>query len=147
MSAGTVISKLMGLGTAGVLLYDAHSSGVINSRKKYSAQIANSLPDIYSKSIKLDGYSEVGNAAKKNIFRWALDDGVTPAISSAFGYVSGAVGHLVDNVLTAGLATTAVLSKGKAGKFAAVGLLLTAGKYLFHDVLGIGKPRVFNYKT
>ena len=153
MGAVTVISKLMGIGAAGALLYDAHNAGKVNSKKQYSAQIANSLPDIYSKSIKLDGYSEVGNSAKKNVFRWALDDGVTPAISSAFGYVTGTIGHLVDNVLTAGLATTAILAKGKAGKpsivgaVAAAGLVLTAGKYLLYDVFGVGKPKPFSYKT
>ncbi len=153
MGAVTVISKLMGIGAAGALLYDAHNAGKVNSKKQYSAQIANSLPDIYSKSIKLDGYSEVGNSAKKNVFRWALDDGVTPAISSAFGYVTGTLGHLVDNVLTAGLATTAILAKGKnnkpsiVGAVAAAGLVLTAGKYLLYDVFGVGKPKPFSYKT
>lgn len=153
MDALTTITRLAGLGTAGVLLFDAHSAGKVNSKKQYSARIANSLPDTYSKSIKMDGFSEVGNGLKKNAFRWALDDGITPAISSAFGYVGGTVGHLVDNVLPAGLATVALLSKnakgniGTAGIIAGVGLALTAGKYLLFDVLGIGKPKVFDYKT
>jgi len=153
MDALTTITRLIGLGTAGVLLFDANGSGRANSKKQYSAQIANALPDIYSKSVKMDGYSDVGNGLKKNTFRWALDDGITPAISSAFGYVSGAVGHLIDNILPAGLATVALLSKnskgniGTAGKLAGVGLVLTAGKYLLFDVFGVGKPRVFDHKT
>src|SRR5574344_2752973 len=121
MGVLTVISKIIGIGAAGALLYDANGAGCVDSKKRYTAQIANSLPDSYVNSIRMEGYSKVGNAAKKNIFRWALDDNVTPAIASIGGYISGSIGHLANNVVTAGLATTAIVSKGLAGRLAAVG--------------------------
>ena len=58
MTALTKIAKLVGLGSTGVLLYDAHHKGKARARQARVSRIANSIPDAYMNSISANGYSE-----------------------------------------------------------------------------------------
>ncbi len=145
MNKFTVMSKIAGTAAAGLLLFDANSRGVVNSRKEQIRTTSNRLPDQYVNSMRMDKYSVSGNKLKQAFFKWQLDTGIPEFFAGIGGYIKGVTGNLAENVIPVALATGALMFK-KAGRFCAVGLGLCGLKYLVNDVFCIGKPKVLGDK-
>ena len=135
------ISRLLGIATAGVMLYNAGARGSRESTKMQTAVSANRISDEYYKSMRMDGYDEFGNSLKKTFFGWSLGWGLPEFKSSIKGFVGGAVSSLSDNIIPAVLATGAILSKGRFSKVCGVGLLISGVQYVATNIMGIGKPK------
>lgn len=142
MNKFTVISQIIGVASAGAMLYDANEHGVHSSKKAHVSSIANRLPDEYVASTRMENSSAITNGLKKRFFKWQLDDGIPEFFAGINGYFKGTADSLTENVIPAGLATGAILFKNVAGRFCAVGLGIIGVKYLLYDVFGIGKPKI-----
>lgn len=141
MNKFTVISKIIGATAAGVLLFDAGSFAVRNSKKESKRSLANRLPDQYVSSMRLDNPSATTNKLKKGLFKWNLDNPLPEFFAGIGGSFSGFFGSLSQNVIPAALATGALLFN-KVGRVCGVGLAVFGIKYLFSDVLNIGKKGI-----
>ncbi len=136
-----VISKAIGLTAAGMLLYDAASEGAHVSKRDQVRITANTLPDAYVNSNRMDKYSRVGNKLKKEFFNWRLSNGIPEFFAGIGGFFKGTLESLANNVLPVGLTVGALMFK-KAGRVCAAGLALCGIKYFVNDVMGVGKPKL-----
>lgn len=147
----TVISKIIGVGAAGLMLYDAGNAGKIWSDNAQGNSLKNRLPDQYLASTKLDTESAITSKIKKETFKWQLDWNVPEFFASIKGFIGGSVENLAQNIIPAALATGAVfcggvLGKGgrvgrSLGKLCALGLVGVGAKRLIYDVWGVGKNK------
>jgi len=143
MSITTVLTKTVGVIGLGLVGYDAHVAGKIQSHAYAKNDKAESLTNHYLEEQKLDSPSVVRQHVKKGLFKYFLDENVSGFFTGIGGYIGGFTSMVVNNVIPFGLAVGAVLGKGKVGgvfsKFCGAGLLAYGAIFLAQELLGIGK--------
>ncbi len=140
MNKYTIMSKAIGAAAAGIILVDSFDDAKQASRREQVRITANSLPDAYVNSNRLNSQSRIGNDLKKSFFDWRLGNGIPEFFAGIGGFFKGGVEHLTQSIIPVGLAAGALMFK-KAGRFCAAGLALMGVKFLVNDVMGVGKPK------
>ncbi len=139
MNVYSAAAKIVGAATAGLVLYDAHKNGTIKGTMDSKLNTANSMVDHYIQSNIMEKSSTVEMNAKKGFFRFVMDNNLRESINATCGYVSGFLSSCVTDIIPAALATVAMLSNNKIGKFCGLGLVAYGAKYLLYDIMTVGK--------
>lgn len=139
MDIYSLCSKAVGSVTAALVLYDAHKNGAMTGTMNAKRNIAGTMVDQYVQSNHISKSSAVEMNAKKTWFRFVMDNNIKESIDATVGYVSGVCKSFVSDVIPAALATGALMMNKKGSKLCGLGLLAYGAKYLFYDVMTLGK--------
>ena len=149
MNIYSLCTKLLGVTTAGLVVYDAHKNGVITSHRNAKSNVADNVVDEYINSMNTSKVSTVEANAKKSWLKFVMDNNIKEAIDASFGYVKGVWDSFVSDIIPAALATGALLTKKNSMgcKLCGIGLVAYGAKYLIYDVIGIGKRKYLSDKV
>lgn len=138
MNKINLITKIAGGLAAGVVLYNAHQTGKRVSAENVKISMSNRVTRDYINSRRVEDRSAVTSNLKDWYFRYCTDWNLPDKFNAVTGYFKGGFQQLSNNIVPALLATGALFGKSLS-KFFGIGLGLYAIKYLFCDVLDIGK--------
>jgi len=143
MSISNVLTKTVGVIGLGLIGYDAHVAGKIESHAYEKNHKSEQLADHYMEDLKMDSPSAVKAHVKKSIFKYYLDENLSGFFTGIHGYLSGSATKVIGDVIPFGLAVGSLLGK-KGGKnifskFCGAGLLAYGGIFLAQEFFGIGK--------
>lgn len=140
------LAKGVGVAALGVIAYDSHIVGKLQSDVYSKSRDADACMDAFSNSQYLTTPSATMSKLKKGVFNFEVESNARHFVNSAIGYFKGFGSMLVDNVVPLGLGLGALFGKGKWSKGSAIGLGIYAGIKLFKDVLGFGHYNDLNRK-
>lgn len=136
---------LIGAGAVALTAYNAHVLGKLNADTYSRSREADRMADAAWNMSLQDEPNVIETKMKNKIFGFRLDNNLFMPINSAIGYVSGAVGSLVNNVVPLSLGLGAMLAKNKYVKIGSlIGLGLYSGYKILHEGFGIGRPNRLN---
>ena len=138
--------KGAGVAALGVVGYDAHVLGKLQSDVYSKSKDADACMDAYSNSQYLTSSSITSSNLKKCMFNFEVANNFRHFVNSAVGYFKGFGTMLIDSVVPFGLGLGALFGKGMVGKGSAIGLGIFAGVKFFKDVLGFGHYNDLNRK-
>ena len=141
MSFGSFSTKATGVCALYLSLKDSHRIGIACKNKSPKAYIANTYPDRFVKSQRLNMSSTmlptIVSDVHRGYYNYFLSDSFFPFIHGITGYVKGIFNGFYNNVIAIGLGIGALASK-RFGKYCAIGLGLAAAKTMLFDVMGVG---------
>ena len=140
------IPKGVGIAALGIVAYDAHVLGKLQSDVYSKSKDADACMDAYSNTQYLTSPSITNSNLKKQVFGFEVEGNFRHFVNSAIGYFKGFGSMLVDSVIPLGLGLGAVFGKGKWSKGSAIGLGIYGGIKFFKDVLGFGHYNDINKK-
>lgn len=140
------LTKGAGAAALGVVGYDAHIVGKLQSDTYSKSKDANACMQTYSNTQYLSSPSMTTSALKDKVNDFEMDSNFRHFINSGIGYFKGFGSMLVDSVVPLGLGIGAAFAKGKVAKGSAIGLGIYAGIKFFKDVLGFGHYNDLNRK-
>lgn len=140
------LAKGVGATALGILAYDSHIVGKLQSDVYSKSRDADACMDAFSNSQYLTSPSATMSKLKKGVFNFETENNFRHFVNSAIGYFKGFGSMLVDNVVPLGLGLGALCGKGKWAKGSAIGLGIYAGFKLLKDVLGFGHYNDLNKK-
>lgn len=140
------LAKGVGATALGILAYDSHIVGKLQSDVYSKSRDADACMDAFSNSQYLTSPSATMSNLKKGVFNFETENNFRHFVNSAIGYFKGFGSMLVDNVVPLGLGLGALCGKGKWAKGSAIGLGIYAGFKLLKDVLGFGHYNDLNKK-
>lgn len=135
----TVLAKSAGVAALGLVAYDSHIAGKIESHAYEKTQKANGITERYLDDLKLDSASTVKSGVKSGLFKYTVDENLTGFFTGIAGYAKGFGSMLVSNVIPFTLSVGALLTKGIASKLCGAGLAAYGGIFLLQEAFGIGK--------
>jgi len=127
---GELAAKGVAVIGALAVLGDVNHMGKEVSHENRIEKDADAGYDYFTNTRYLDSKSGNANHLKKALFESELNNNFRGRVSSATGYVKGAFEGLISKIIPIGLATTALVTKGKASMISA-GLLAGYGAYKF----------------
>ena len=140
------LAKGAGVAALGLIAYDAHIVGKLQSDVYSKSRDANASMRAFNNSQLLTTPSVTTSNLKKGLFKWELNNNLRSFVNTAIGYFKGFGSMVVDNVIPFGLGLGALLGKGKWSKGSAIGLGIYGILKLFTDVLGFGHYNDLNRK-
>lgn len=140
------IAKGVGAAALGVVAYDAHVVGKLQSDVYSKTGDANACMQAFSNTQYLSSPSVTTSKLKRGVFNWEVESNLRHFINSGIGYFKGFGSMLVSSVVPFGLGLGALLGKGKWSKGSAIGLGIFGAVKLFKDVLGFGHYNDLNRK-
>ncbi len=140
------IAKGVGVAALGVVAYDAHVVGKLQSDVYSKTGDANACMEAFSNTQYLSSPSVTTSKLKRGVFNWEVENNLRHFINSGIGYFKGFGSMLVSSVVPFGLGLGALLGKGKWSKGSAIGLGIYAGIKFFKDVIGFGHYNDLNRK-
>lgn len=140
------IAKGVGVAALGVVAYDAHVVGKLQSDVYSKTGDANACMEAFSNTQYLSSPSVTTSKLKRGVFNWEIENNLRHFINSGIGYFKGFGSMLVSSVVPFGLGLGALLGKGKWSKGSAIGLGIYAGIKFFKDVIGFGHYNDLNRK-
>lgn len=140
------LTKGAGAAAVGIVGYDAHIVGKLQSDTYSKSKDANACMETYSNTQYLSSPSMTTSMMKDKVNDLEMDSNLRHFVNSGIGYFKGFGAMLVDSVVPLGLGLGAILAKGKAATGSAIGLGIYAGVKLFKDVLGFGHYNDLNRK-
>ena len=84
--------------------------------------------------------------SKNKALRMELDQTWKRFFREGIGYVKGFCSSIIQNIVPTALGITALVSKGKAGTFSAIGLGVYAADEVVKNFFGLGIPPAFRHK-
>lgn len=142
-----LIAKGIGLGTLGIVGYDAHVVGKLQSEVTAKSADANASADFFNNTMYLDTPSTSKSKLAKMVFNMELEQNWRSFFNSAAGYSKGVGSMFVSNVIPFALSLVALLSKSTVGSWiGAAGSLIYGGYVFSKDVLGFGRHNDLNPK-
>jgi hypothetical protein len=141
MKAGVTnfLTKSLGTAALGLIAYDAHHSGAMESSKYEKNHKAETLEEHYFNDMKLNSPSVIEAGVKKEIFKHQVDEDFSGFFLSIAGYIKGAASMLIKHFIPLSLAAGTVITKGTFSKFCGAGLLAYGGIFLVQEMFGVGK--------
>lgn len=140
------LPKAIGLGALGVVAYDAHTIGKIQSDIYAKTKDADACMRTFNNTQFLSSPSITTSKLKNGVNRFEMESNSRHFVNSAIGYFKGFGSMLVNSVIPLGLGLGALFSKGKWAKGSAIGLGIYAGFKFIKDVLGYGHANDLNRK-
>lgn len=139
IDVANVLTKGLGYGALGLVAYDAHTYGKIESSAHKKHVKTESIEESFMHDMKQETPSIVESKLKHTVFDFKLNENVSGFFTSITGYFNGFGKMLVHNVVPLTLAAGTVLSpKGLLSKAFGAGLLVYGGIYFAQNVLGFG---------
>ncbi len=140
-NAGKYLIKGVGLGALGLVAYDAHYIGKLESDIYATEKDGKSAGKYLNNAMYSNNMSPIEDKVRDFSLKMELDQSYKRFFNSIIGYVKGFVGMLIEHVVPLGLGLGALLSKGKFAKISAAGL----GVYSIYEILknffGWGTPK------
>lgn len=139
---GKYLAKAAGTVALGLIGYDAHNIGKLQSDVCAQSRDANVCMDLYENSQRLDTPSTIKGKMKEKVFKYELGSNILGFFNSGIGYFSGFGSMLVNNVVPLGLGLTALIAKNK--KLACgsgIGLALYGAYSFIKDGFGVGTSK------
>lgn len=140
------LTRGAGIAALGIIAYDAHIVGKLQSDVYSKSKDADACMSTYSNTQYLSSPSSTTAGMKKVVHRYEESGSWRHFFNSAIGYFKGVGQMLVSDVVPFGLGLGACFGKGWWGKGSAIGLGLYAGLKFFKDVLGFGHYNDLNRK-
>lgn len=141
MGVVNVLAKTAGVIGLGLIGYDSHRAGEIESRAYAKNIKAGALSERFVDDMKLDSPSTVKSEVKKGLFNYGLDENLSGFFTGIGGYLKGFTTMAVSNIVPAALSLGAVLTKGLASRLCGAGLVAYGGIFLAQEIFGIGKEK------
>lgn len=138
-SVSNIITKGIGIAALGLVVYDSHTHGKIESATYQKQVRASSMNDAYMNTLSQDTPSVVQSKFKKFIFQLRADENISDFFTGIAGYFKGIAKMTISNALPLALATGAIISKGKMSLAFGLGLLGYGAIYTLQNGFGIGK--------
>lgn len=142
---GKYLAKTVAIGALGMIGYDAHVVGLLQSDCYSKTRDAEAAIKAATNTMYLSQPSTITSSMKKNVFRFEEEQNWRSFINSTIGYFKGIGISMISNVIPLGLGLMTVIS-GKKPVVKAGGWLL--GAYgaisMMKDVLGYGQPKDLN---
>ena len=135
---GKYLAKGVGVAALGVVAYDSHTWGKMQSDVYAKSKDANACINTFNNSQFLSSPSITTAKLKKEVFNFETESNTRHFCNSAIGYFKGFGSMLINSVVPLGLGLTALFAKGKWSKGAAIGLGAYAVIKFFKDILGLG---------
>ena len=139
-----IITKGIGIGALGVVAYDSHYVGKMQSDLYATEKDAASTGYYLNNAATLGSMSKTQEAIKNMAFDTELDQTYKRFFNEIIGYVKGFCSMLIENVVPFGLGLGALLAKGKAAKICAHGIGIYAVYTFIKNFFGIGTPGGLN---
>ena len=138
---GKYLAKGAGAVALGIVAYDSHTLGKMNSDAYAKTQDAKACINSYNNTMFLTDPSITMSKTKNFLFNWQIQDNVRHFVNSAIGYFKGFGSMLVNSVVPLGLGIGALMSKNNkiAGGFG-IGLTAYGVIKFFKDACGFGHP-------
>lgn len=140
MNISNIVTKAIGIAGLGMVLYDSHYAGGIESKAYQKKCNTNNVTETFMETMSLDRPSIVQAKMKNRYLKFKMDENFTDFFEGIIGYAKGFGSMLVNNVVPFGLALGTVATKGIASKAFGLGLLGYGVVYLLHDVMGLVNP-------
>ncbi len=140
------LPKAVGLGALGVVAYDAHIIGKLQSDVYSKSKDADACAGTFNNTQYLSSPSMTTSKLKNSVNRIEMESNSRHFFNSAIGYFKGFGSMLVDSVVPLGLGLGALFAKGNWAKGSAIGLGVYAGFKFIKDVLGFGHYNDLNRK-
>lgn len=142
---GKYLAKTVAVGTLGLIGYDAHIIGLLQSDSYSKSRDAEACIKAATNTMYLSQPSAINSEMKKGLFRLEEQQNWRSFINSTIGYFKGIGISLVSNVVPLGLGIMTVAASKKPivktggwllGAYGAISLL--------KDVCGFGQPKDLN---
>lgn len=140
------LAKGTGLAALGMVAYDAHTWGKIQSDVYAKSRDADACMRAFNNTQYLSEPSATTAALKKGVYHLETDSNARHFVNSGIGYFKGFGSMLINKVIPFGLGIGALFGKGKTSKGCAIGLGVYGLVKLFKDVLGFGHYNDLNRK-
>lgn len=141
-NTGKYLAKAAGVAALGIVGYDAHVIGKLQSDVTSQSIDADISMDLFENSQRLNSPSAVQGKIKDKIFKYHMGSNFLNFFNSAGGYFSGFGSMLVNDVVPLGLGLTALLAKNKKLAIGSgIGLAVYGAFTFIKDSLGIGQPK------
>ena len=140
MAGGKVISSIIGAIGLGVVAYDAHNVGKIQSDLYASERDAKATAYYLNNDMYVTNMSRSQEKVRDWAFKVQLGEGVRRFINVPIGYVKGFFTMLISHVVPLALSLGALFGKGKTAKGSAIGLAIYAGYKAIRNIFGLGTP-------
>ncbi|MCM1010658.1 MAG: hypothetical protein NC390_07270 [Fusobacterium sp.] len=144
---GKYIAKAVGVGALGMIGYDAHILGLLQSDMYSKSKDAEACIERATNTMYLSNPSAINANLKKAALHIEEEQNWRSFMNSTIGYVKGVGTSMISNVVPLGLGLlTVISSKNSIAK--AGGCLLGAygGFSILKDVLGFGQPKDLNQR-
>lgn len=142
---GKYIAKAVGVGALGMIGYDAHIVGLLQSDSYSKTKDAEACIKSAANTMYLSQPSAINADLKKGVLHLEEEQNWRSFFNSTIGYFKGVGSSLIHNVIPLGLGLMTIIA-GKKPIVKTGGWLL--GAYgaisLLKDVLGFGQPKDLN---
>ena len=143
MSVSGVIAKGIGAVGLGLVLYDAHTLGKIESSSYQKKCAANLVAGPFANTMMQESPSILESKAKKGFSNYMMEENMSGFFTSIGGYFKGVGSMLVSHVVPLALSIGALATPRNsfASKAFGFGLLAYGAIFMGREVMGIGKPK------
>lgn len=150
MNIGSTLTKCLvkgaGIGTIGVIAYDSHIMGNLQSDMYAKSRDADACAEAFNNTQYLSSPSPTTAKLKKGVMNIEMESNIRHFVNSGIGYFKGFISTMVNNVVPLGLGAGALFGKGKIAKGSAIGLGIYGVCKFFKDVMGFGHYNDLNSK-
>ncbi len=142
---GKYLAKTVAVGALGLVGYDAHVLGLLESDRYSQSRDAEACIERATNNMYLSKPSAVNSNLKREVLHLEERQNVRSFVNSAVGYFKGVGSSLINNVIPLGLGLMTIIAGKKPivktggwllGIYGAIGLM--------KDVLGFGQPKDLN---
>ncbi len=142
---GKYLAKTAGAGALGMIAYDAHILGLLQSDSYSKTKDAEACIEKATNTMYLSQPSAINANLKKKVFHLEQQQNWRSFINSTVGYFKGVGLSLVSNVIPLGLGLMTILASKKPVVKTGGWLLAAYGAVsVLKDVLGFGQPKDLN---
>ena len=140
MSVSGVIAKGIGAVGLGLVLYDSHTLGKIESSSYQKKSAANMVAGPFANTMMQDSPSILESRAKKGFSNFMMDENMSGFFTGIAGYFKGVGSMLVSHIVPLALSVGTLATRGLTSKVLGFGLLAYGVIFMGREVMGIGKP-------
>ena len=139
-SGSKLITKGLGLAALGMVAYDSHYVGKLQSDLYASEKDAASTAYYFNNSRYVTDMRKSTEAIKNASYTMELDQTYKRFFNEGIGYIKGFASMLVNNVIPLGLGLGALFGGKVASKGSAIGLAVYGAYKFIKNFFGLGTP-------
>ena len=138
-----VASKILGLGTVGLVGYDAHKRGKSCSESLKDSNHAKVMASLRLNKVRNRPSSTLGQIAQDTYIDQRSKTDIFKTKDAVTGYFSGLVQQVRTSIIPLALGVTALAGRGVLSKAGGIGLALYGLNYAFHNILTFEKKEEY----
>lgn len=144
---GKYLARCVGAAAVGLVGYDSHVLGKVQSDVYAKRCDANAVARTYANTMFMNDPSLVQSKVRKSVNNFEMDNNIRTFFNSAIGYVKGFGSMMINEVIPLGLGVGALFAKNKtAAKGCGWGLAAYAAFSFLKNGLGLGHYNDINSK-